>query len=48
MTDEIGAPVKALAVLAGDGARAAAEITAEAGDAGLTADQRHGAGACAT
>jgi hypothetical protein len=38
--------VKALAVLAGDSARAAAEITAEAETAGLTADQRHGADTC--
>ncbi len=38
--------VKALAVLAGHSARAAAEITAEAGAAGLTAAQRTGAGAC--
>jgi hypothetical protein len=38
--------VKALAVLAGDSTRAAAEITAEAGAAGLTAGQRHGADAC--
>jgi len=38
--------VKALAVLAGDSARAAAEITAEAGAAGLTAAQRTGADAC--
>ena len=38
--------VKALAVLAGDSARAAAEITAEADAAGLTAAQRAGAGAC--
>jgi hypothetical protein len=36
--------VKALAVLAGDSARAAAEITADA--AGLAADQRTGADAC--
>ena len=35
--------VKALAVLGGDSARAAAEITAEAETAGLTADQRTGA-----
>ena len=38
--------VKALAVLAGDSARAAAEITAEADAAGLTAAQRTGADAC--
>jgi hypothetical protein len=38
--------VKALTVLAGDSARAAAEITAEADAAGLTAAQRAGAGAC--
>ena len=38
--------VKALAVLAGDSARAAAEITAEADAAGLTATQRTGADAC--
>jgi len=38
--------VKALAVLAGDSARAAAEITAEADAAGLTQDQRVGADAC--
>jgi Transposase len=38
--------VKALAVLAGDSARAAAGITAEADAAGLTAAQRAGAGAC--
>ena len=38
--------VKALAVLAGDSARAAAEITAEADAAGLTAAQRAGADAC--
>jgi hypothetical protein len=38
--------VKALAVLAGDSARVAAEITAEADAAGLTAAQRAGAGAC--
>jgi len=37
---------KALAVLAGDSARAAAEITAEAETAGLAAAQRTGAGAC--
>ena len=40
------AAVKALAVLAGDSARAAAEITAEADAAGLTAAQRAGADAC--
>lgn len=40
------AAVKALAVLAGDSARAAAEITAEADAAGLTAAQRAGAGSC--
>jgi len=33
-------------VLAGDSARAAAEITAEADTAGLTAGQRHGADTC--
>jgi hypothetical protein len=38
--------VKALAVLAGHSARVAAEITAEAEAAGLTADQRHGADVC--
>ena len=38
--------VQALAVLAGDSARVAAEITAEAEAAGLTADQRHGADTC--
>jgi hypothetical protein len=38
--------VKALAILAGDSARAAADITAEADAAGLTAGQRHGADAC--
>jgi hypothetical protein len=38
--------VKALAVLAGDSERAAAEITAEAGAAGLKASQRNGAAAC--
>jgi hypothetical protein len=38
--------VKALAVLAGDSARAAAEITAEADAAGLTASQRNGADTC--
>ena len=38
--------VKALAVLAGDSARAAAEITAQADAAGLTGTQRAGAGAC--
>jgi hypothetical protein len=38
--------VKALAVLAGDSARAAAEITAEADAAGLTAGQRNGADTC--
>jgi hypothetical protein len=38
--------VKALAVLAGDSARAAAEITAEAGAASLAAAQRTGADAC--
>ena len=38
--------VKALAVLAGDSARAAAEITAEADAAGLTAAQRNGADTC--
>ena len=38
--------VKALAVLAGDSVRVAAEITAEADDAGLTTAQRAGADAC--
>ncbi len=38
--------IKALAVLAGDSARAAAEITAEAEAAGLTAAQRTGTDAC--
>jgi hypothetical protein len=38
--------VKALAVLAGDSARVAADITAEAEAAGLTPGQRHGAEAC--
>jgi hypothetical protein len=38
--------VKALAVLAGDSARAAADITAEAAAAGLTAGQRNGADTC--
>ena len=38
--------VKALAVLAGDSARAAAEITAQADAAGLTRTQRAGADAC--
>jgi hypothetical protein len=38
--------IKALAVLAGDSARAAAEITAEADAAGLKGSQRAGAGAC--
>ncbi|HLB76864.1 MAG TPA: ISKra4 family transposase, partial [Candidatus Dormibacteraeota bacterium] len=38
--------VKALAVLAGLSARAAAEITAETDAAGLTASQRNGAGTC--
>ena len=38
--------VKALEVLAGDSARAAEEITAEAGSAGLTPSRRTGAGAC--
>jgi len=37
---------RALAVLAGDSARAAAEITAEADVAGLTAAQRNGADTC--
>ena len=37
---------RALAVLAGDSGRAAAEITAEADAAGLAAAQRTGAGAC--
>lgn len=39
--------VKALAVLAGDSARASAEITAEADAAGLTAARRAGAASCA-
>ena len=38
--------VKALAVLAGDSARVAAEITAETDAAGLTAGQRNGADTC--
>jgi len=38
--------VKALAVLAGASARVAADISAEAGAAGLTAGQRNGADAC--
>jgi len=38
--------VKALAVLAGNSAQAAAGIAAEADAAGLTASQRHGADAC--
>jgi hypothetical protein len=38
--------VKALAVLAGDSARAAEEITAEADAAGLTGSRRNGAAAC--
>jgi hypothetical protein len=38
--------VKALAILAGDSARVATDITAEADAAGLTAGQRHGADAC--
>ena len=38
--------VKALAVLAGDSTRAAAEITTETETAGLTAAQRTGADAC--
>ena len=38
--------VKALAVLAGDSARVAADITAEADAAGLTAGQRNGADTC--
>ena len=38
--------VKALEVLAGDSARAAEEITAEAGSAGLTPSRRTGADAC--
>jgi hypothetical protein len=37
---------RALAVLAGDSDRAAAEITAEAGAAGLAGTRRNGAGAC--
>jgi hypothetical protein len=40
------AAAKALAILAGDSARAATEITAEADAAGLTADQRNGADTC--
>jgi hypothetical protein len=40
------AAVKALMVLAGDSARAAAEITAETETAGLTAARRTGAGTC--
>ena len=39
--------VKALTVLAGDNGRAAAEITAQADAAGLTAAQRAGTGSCA-
>src|SRR5215469_3949234 len=38
--------VKALAILAGDSARAAADITSEADAAGLTAEQRRGADTC--
>ena len=38
--------VKALAVLAGDSARAAAEITAQADAAGLEGNRRTGADAC--
>ena len=38
--------VKALAILAGDSARVAAEITAEADAAGLTASQRNGTDTC--
>ena len=38
--------VKALAVLAGDSARVATDITAEADAAGLTAGQRNGADTC--
>jgi hypothetical protein len=38
--------VKALAVLAGDSARAAEEITAQAGSAGLAGSRRTGADAC--
>jgi len=38
--------VKAVAVLAGDSARAAAEITTQADAAGLTGTQRTGADAC--
>lgn len=38
--------VKALAVLAGDSGRVAAEITAETDTAGLAGAQRAGAGAC--
>ena len=38
--------VKALAVLAGNSAQAAASITAEADAAGLTASQRHGTDTC--
>jgi hypothetical protein len=40
------AAARALAVLAGDSARVAAEITAEADAAGLTAGQRNGADTC--
>jgi hypothetical protein len=40
------AAVKALAVLAGDSDRAAAQIAAEAGAAGLEGGKRSGAGAC--
>jgi hypothetical protein len=38
--------VRALAVLAGDSARVAGEITAEAGSAGLAVSRRNGADAC--
>ncbi len=38
--------VKALAILAGDSARAAGQITAEAGTAGLTPAQRAGTSSC--
>jgi hypothetical protein len=45
-TAEDWGAVKALAILAGDSARIAAEITAEAETAGLNAAQRTGADAC--
>src|SRR5207253_2618966 len=41
-----GVSVKALAVLAGDSARAAQEITAEADAAGIKGSRRSGADAC--